>query len=48
MVYLRIGPNEMTIKKKDELDEETLPTLRGNNLYFGNLYNHVNVHHRYA
>ena len=33
--------DEAKLLKKDRLDEETLPTLRGNNLYFGNLYNHL-------
>lgn len=35
--------DEAKLLKKDRLDEETLPTLRGNNIYFGNLYNHLSM-----
>ncbi|WP_338812723.1 hypothetical protein V9L05_15260 [Bernardetia sp. Wsw4-3y2] len=32
--------DEAKLLKKDRLDEEVNPTLRGNHLYFGKLYNH--------
>ena len=35
--------DEAKLLKKDRLDEETIPTLRGNNIYFGNLYNHLST-----
>jgi hypothetical protein len=35
--------DEAKLLKYDRLSEETIPTLRGNNLYFGNLYNHLST-----